>query len=129
MVLADAFHAGAGFGGGGHAGLRHPAVDAGGFRPATGVFLHGGGAERGAREPHVGLGRRGFFLQEGIDDDDDEQPPVEPDRFMFPDDTEFIVLNGSTADGWKIERWGNYVVPAVGEPTIVEVEPDDTDPA
>ena len=31
-----------------------------------------------------------------IYDDDDEQPPVEPDRFMFPDDTEFIVLNGST---------------------------------
>lgn len=58
-----------------------------------------------------------------------QDPSVGMDNAHPLENTQWIVLNGSTADGWKIERWGNYVVPAVGEPTIVEVEPDDTDPA
>ena len=40
-----------------------------------------------------------------------QDPSVGMDNAVPLDNTQWIVLNGSTADGWKIESWGGYVVP------------------
>ena len=89
-------------------------------------FTNAVAAMEQAGDEHVALVSHGAALRVWAITQD---PSVGMDNAHPLENTQWIVLNGSTADGWKIERWGNYVVPAVGEPTIVEVEPDGTNPA
>ncbi|NHB85327.1 histidine phosphatase family protein [Tessaracoccus sp. HDW20] len=56
-----------------------------------------------------------------------QDPSVGMENAQPLENTQWIVLNGSTAEGWKAERWGTFVVPVDGEPIAVEHRA--TDPA
>lgn len=42
-----------------------------------------------------------------------QDPSLSMDDAVPLSNTQWIVLNGNTSDGWQIERWGDHVVPAL----------------